>query len=111
MKKNHGLIKKVKSQLKKLIEKFDNTTEFLQAIKERASELFLFGAPFDAKDLTKKILDRHRDKYNKLACDVQARDVTIIFKELYEKLLNFKASLPITKLEPSHFLATTNSTS
>jgi len=110
MKKNHGLIKKVKSQLKKLIEKFNNTTEFLQAIKEIAGELALFGAPFDAKDLTKKILDGLRYKYNKLACVAQARDVTITFKE-YEKLLNFKALLPIMKLEPSHFLAATNSTS
>jgi hypothetical protein len=98
MKKNHGLIKKVKSQLKKLIEKFDNAMEFLQAIKEKAGKLALFGAPFDAKDLTKKILYGLGDKYNKLACVVQARDVTITFKELYEKLLNFKASLPITKL-------------
>ena len=107
-KSSHELIKQVKSQLKKITKEFDNTTKFLQVIKTRAGKRVLFGAPFDAKDLTKKILDGLGDEYKKLICVVQARDVTITFEELYEKLLNFKALLLITKPEPSHFLATSN---
>jgi hypothetical protein len=69
-KSSHGLIKQVKSQLKKITKEFDNTIKFLQAIKARAGKLILFGAPFDAKDLTKKILDGLGDKYKKLICVV-----------------------------------------
>jgi len=66
----HGLIKQVKSQLKKITKEFDKTTKFLQTIKARASKLILFGAPFNAKNLTKKILDGLGDKYKKLICVV-----------------------------------------
>lgn len=86
-------------------------SEFLQAIKARADELALLGAPLDAEDLTEKILDGLSDEYKELVRAVQARDTIITFEELHEKLLNFEASVLTTKPEPSHFPATANPTS
>lgn len=57
----------------------------------------------DPEDLTGKILDGLDDDYIELVCAVQARDTSISFDELLEKLLSFEATssshatpLPIT---------------
>jgi hypothetical protein len=55
-KSSHGLIKQVKSQLKKITKEFDNTTKFLQAIKARAGKFVLFGALFDGKTSPRRYL-------------------------------------------------------
>ena len=52
----------------------------------------------DEDDLTDKILNNLRDDYKELVRAVQARDTSISFEELHEKLLNFKASLQKGKL-------------
>ena len=63
-------------------------------------EFALFGAPLDAEDLTNKILDGLGDEYRELTCAVQARDMSITFEELHEKLLNFEASTITPKPDP-----------
>ena len=47
----------------------------------------------DKEDLIEKILDGLGDEYNEPVCAVQARDTSITFDELHEKLLSFEASL------------------
>ena len=110
-KPTHGHIKRVKRQLKKITKGPASVTEFLQAIKARADELALLGAPLDTEDLTKTILVELGDDYKELVCVVQARDTFITFDEFHEKLLNFQASVFLTKPDPSYFPATAHPTS
>ena len=54
----------------------------------------------EEEDLTEKILDGQGDEYKELVCDIQARDTSISFDELHEKILSFEASLSAnTKFE------------
>ncbi|RVW50154.1 Retrovirus-related Pol polyprotein from transposon RE1 [Vitis vinifera] len=110
-KPTHGHIKQVKRQLKKITKGPASVTEFLQAIKAQAGELALLGALLDTEDLTKTILVELGDDYKELVRVVQARDTSITFDEFHEKLLNFQASVFLTKPDPSYFPATTHPTS
>ncbi|KAL6313856.1 hypothetical protein AAG906_010275 [Vitis piasezkii] len=110
-KPTHGHIKQVKNQLKKITKDLASVTEFLQAIKARADELTLLGAPLDTEDLTKTILVELGDDYKELVHVVQARDTSITFDEFHEKLLNFQASVFLTKPDPSYFPTTAHPTS
>jgi hypothetical protein len=53
----------------------------------------MLGAPVDGEDVTYKILEELGDEYKELVRVVQARDTSIAFDELHEKLLMFEASL------------------
>ena len=55
-----------------------------------------------------KILDGFIDGYKQLVRAIKARDTSITFEELHEKLLNFEASLQSVILEQPQFLATAN---
>lgn len=92
-----GRIKQVKNQIKQLTKGPESVTEFLQNVKARADELALLGSPFDDDDLTDKILEALGDNYKELVRAVQARDTLISFEELQEKLLNFEATLNVSK--------------
>jgi len=82
----------------------------MQTIKTRADDLVLLGASLDEEEITDKILDVLGDDYKELVRVVQAKDTSITFKELHEKLLNFEASLQNLPSERHHFPATTNPT-
>lgn len=107
-KPSRGCIKQAKTQFKILTKGSQNVTEFLQMVKSQADELALLGAPVDIEDLTDKILDGLDSEYNELVRVVQARDTPISFEELHEKLLNFEASLQVSKPEKNYFPATAN---
>ncbi|KAH7568396.1 hypothetical protein JRO89_XS07G0286900 [Xanthoceras sorbifolium] len=62
----------------------------------------------DEDDLTDQILDNLRDDYKELVRTVQARDSSISFDELHEKLLNFEATLENGKIDQVHFPASAN---
>ncbi|KAL5816439.1 hypothetical protein ACOSQ3_024817 [Xanthoceras sorbifolium] len=87
-----------------------NITNFIHSIKARADELAILGAPMDQEDLTEKILDGLGDDYKKLVRSVQARDTSITFEELYQKLLSFEASIQANIKTDVHFPITTNPT-
>ena len=70
-----------------------NIIEFLHLVKARADELAILGSPMEEEDLTEKIFNGLGDDYKELVRVVQARDTSISFDELYEKLLSFEASL------------------
>ena len=91
-KPSRGRIKQVKSHLKNLSKGSQSITDFLHTVKARADELAILGAPIDEDDLTEKILDGFGDEYKEIVRDVQARDNSISFDELHEKLLNFEVS-------------------
>lgn len=87
------------------------TTEYLHYVKVRADEPALRGALMDDEDLTDKILDGLGNDCKELVRAVQARDTSISFDELHEKLLSFEASTsaPIN-VEAAHLPITTNPT-
>ncbi|KAL6269021.1 hypothetical protein ACE6H2_025932 [Prunus campanulata] len=110
-KPSRGRIKQLKHHLKHTTKGSLSITEFMQSIKTRADDLALLGAPLDEEEITDKILDGLGDEYKELVRAVQARDTSITFEELHEKLLNFEASLQSIPPEPHHFPATANPTS
>nr|TKR83789.1 hypothetical protein D5086_0000265600 [Populus alba] len=102
-KPSRGRIKQVKHQLKHPSKGSRSVTEFLHSVKASADELAILGAPMDPEDITDTILDGLDDDYKELVRAVQARDTSISFDELHEKLLSFEAislshatPLPIT---------------
>jgi hypothetical protein len=102
-KPSRGRIKQVKNQLKNPSKGSQTITEFLHSVKASADELAILGAPMDPEDLIEKILDGLDNDYKELVRAVQARDTSISFHELHEKLLSFEATssshatpLPIT---------------
>ena len=109
-KPSRGRIKQIKNQLKNTTKGSLNITEFMQTVKTRADDLALLGSPIDEEEITDKILDGLSDDYKELVRAVQARDTSITFEELHEKLLNFEASLQTQPTESHHFPATANPT-
>ena len=102
-KPSRGRIKQIKNQLKHPSKGSQSITEFLHSVKATADELAILGAPMDPEDLTDTILDGLDEDYKELVRAVQARDTSISFDELHEKLLSFEAMssshatpLPIT---------------
>lgn len=55
--------------------------------------MFLLGKPIDHEDLLELILTGLGDDYKAVKDAVNARDVTISFVELHEKLVNHEASI------------------
>lgn len=96
-KPSHGRLKQVKTKLENPTKGSQNVTEYLHSVKACADELAILGAPLDPEDLTDKILDGLGDEYKELVRAVQARDTSISFDELHEKLLSFEASAPAIK--------------
>ena len=111
-KPSRGRIKQLKHQLKHLTIGNLGISEFMQIIKTRADDLALLGAPMDEEDITDKILDGLGDEYRELVRAVQARDSSISFEELHEKLLNFEATLQTQSHSSAspYFPATANPT-
>ena len=68
-------------------------TDFTYFIKAKSDELAVLGAPMDADDLIERILDDLDEDNTELVRAVQARESTISFDELHEKLLLFEATL------------------
>lgn len=73
-------------------------TYFLQTVKAGADELPILGAPIDVDDLMDKILDGLGDDFKVLVRAVQARDTSISFDALHEKLLNFESLFKVQNL-------------
>ncbi|KAG6776831.1 hypothetical protein POTOM_016621 [Populus tomentosa] len=102
-KPSRGRIKQVKALFKQSTKGNLNITDFLQSVKARADELAILGAPIDEEDLTEKILDELDDDYKELVLAIQARDHSISFDELHEKLLTFEAMLQGKTKSFTHF--------
>ncbi|KAL6321984.1 hypothetical protein AAG906_035903 [Vitis piasezkii] len=103
-KPSRGRIKQVKNLLKNPSKGTMTVTDFLHYVKARTDELAILGALMEEEDLTEKILDGLGDEYKELVRPDQARDTSISFDELHEKLLSFESSLLAnTKSErPNH---------
>ena len=60
----------------------------MQAIKTHADEVALLRKPVDDEDLIDRVLEGLSDKYKSVIDAINARDTSIYFAELHEKLLN-----------------------
>ena len=80
-------------------------SEYMQAIKTRADELALLGKPIDDEDLIDLVLEGLSDEYKSI---INARDTSISFVELHEKLLNKEVSLQTAQPSPLSLPATEN---
>ena len=68
----------------------------------------MLGALIDGEDITDKILEELGNEYKELVLVVQARDTSITFDELHEKLLMFEASLNSSPKVSMQFTPTAN---
>ena len=105
---SRGRIKQVKASFKALTKGSLSISDFIHSVKARADELAMLGAPIDGEDITDKILEELGDEYKELVHAVQARDTSIAFDELYEKLLMFEASLNTSHKASFQFSPTAN---
>ena len=82
----------------------------MQAIKTRANELAILGKPIDNEDLIDRVLEGLSDEYKSVIDAINARDTSISFAELHEKLFNKEASLQIAQPSPLSLPAMENPT-
>ena len=83
----------MKEQSKRCTKGSKSISEYIQAIKTRADELALLGKPVDDEDLIDRVLEGLSDEYKSVIDAINARDTSISFVKLHEKLLNKEASL------------------
>ena len=79
-------------------------------IKTRVDELALLGKPVDDEDLIDWVLEGLSDEYKSIVDVINARDTSISFVELHEKLLNKEASLQTAQPSSLSLPATSNPT-
>ena len=82
----------------------------MQAIKTSVDELALLGKPVDDEDLIDQVLEGLSDEYKSVIDAINARDTSISFAELHEKLLNKEASLQTAQPSPLSLPSTENPT-
>ncbi|KAE8735065.1 hypothetical protein F3Y22_tig00000477pilonHSYRG00260 [Hibiscus syriacus] len=109
-KPSRGHIKQLNEQLKRCNKGSKSISEYIQAIKNRVDELALLGKPIDDKDLIDRVLEGLSDEYKSVIDSINARDTSISFAELHEKLLNKEASLQIAQPPSLSLPATKNPT-
>lgn len=90
---SRGRIMALKNKLHHPIKGTRSITEFMTKIKGFIDELSLLGVTTDSEDITLKILHGLDDSYKELPNAIQARDTSITFDELHEKLLTMEAQL------------------
>ena len=90
---SRGHIKQLKKQLKRCTKGSKSISEYMQVIKTRADELSLLGKPVDDEVFIDRVLKGLSDEYKSIIDAINARDTSISFVELHEKLFNKEASL------------------
>ena len=68
------------------------------------------GKPIDDEDLIDRVLEGLSDEYKSIVDVINARDTSISFVELHEKLLNKEASLQTAQPSPLSLPAMANPT-
>ena len=82
----------------------------MQVIKTRVDELSLLGKPINDEVFNDQVLEGLSDEYKSVIDAINARDTSISFAELHEKLLNKEASLQTAQPSPLSLPSTTNPT-
>lgn len=92
-KPSRGRIMQLRSTLDQMTKGTHTVTEFMQSVKACSDELALLNASCDINELTFKILNGLGDEYQGFSDAIKARDNTIFFEELHEKLMECEAQL------------------
>lgn len=96
-KPSRGCIMQLKSYLNNLVKGTKSITEYMQAVKTTMDALILMNVPVDAEYITLNILNGLDDSYRELSNAIQARETSISFEELHDKLINQEAELATQK--------------
>ena len=81
----------LKGVLTNVMKGTQSVSEYMQHVKSVADELVMLDAPENSEDLTVKILNGLGEEYKDISSAVKARETTISFEELHEKLINAEA--------------------
>nr|XP_009786970.1 PREDICTED: uncharacterized protein LOC104235001 [Nicotiana sylvestris] len=81
------------NRLARLTKDSQPITEYLQNIRSMVDELSTAGAPVTNSELIVKILSGIRSEFREISAAICARDSTITYEELYEKLLDHELFL------------------
>lgn len=90
---SRGHLKQLKYQLKHISKGTYSISEFIQHMKRITEELSLLGDPIKREDITYYILDGLDSSYQSVIDTVHARDQSISFEALHEKLINKQLAL------------------
>ena len=107
---SRGHIKQLKEQLKRCTKGSKSISEYMQTIKTRADELAILRKPIDDEDLIDRVLEGLSDEYKSVIDAIKARNTSIYFAELHEKLLNKEASFQTAQSSLISLPTTTNPT-
>lgn len=92
---SRGHIKQLQHRLKQLTKTSDQTiTDYMQNIKTVVDELAILGKKLDQEDVIDAVLNGlDQSAYKPILYAIHARDSSISFNELHEKLINHELAL------------------
>ncbi|XP_010523620.1 PREDICTED: uncharacterized protein LOC104801935 [Tarenaya hassleriana] len=93
---SRGHVKQIKEQMRRHTKGAKSMDEYMHFFKIKADELALLGKPMDHEDLVDIILGGLGDEYKSVKDAVHARDTTISFVELHERLLSHDVDLNVS---------------
>nr|XP_016485491.1 PREDICTED: uncharacterized protein LOC107805904 [Nicotiana tabacum] len=91
--KSQTRIFSLRDRLARLTKDSRPVTDYLHQVRSICDELATAGAPVSNTELIVKILSRLGSEFRELSADIRARDSTISYEELYEKLLDHELFL------------------
>ncbi|XP_010542126.1 PREDICTED: uncharacterized protein LOC104815444, partial [Tarenaya hassleriana] len=105
---SRGHVKQIKEQLRRFSKGTKTIDEYMNFFKVKADELALLGKPMDHEDLIDLTLAGLGDEYKAVKDVIQAKDTTISFIELHEKLLNHEVDVLASQSTHSEVPITAN---
>ncbi|XP_047259408.1 uncharacterized protein LOC124891886 isoform X2 [Capsicum annuum] len=91
--KSQTRIFSLRDRLMSLTKESQPVTKYLQTIWSIFDELSTTGAPVSNSELIVKILSGLGPEFHEISTAIRARDFTITYEELYEKLLDYELFL------------------
>lgn len=91
--KSQTRIFSLRDRLMRLTKDSQPVTAYLQSIRSISDELSTIGAPVTNSELIVKILSGLGPEFREISAAIRARDSTITYEELYEKLLDHELFL------------------
>ena len=97
--KSHTRIFSLKDQLNTVSKETKSVAEYLREIWSLSNELVIAGAPISNEELIVKILSGLGSEFREILVAIRARDSSISYEELYDKLLGHKLFLKHEELK------------
>ena len=97
--KSHIHIFSLRDQLNKVSKETNSVAEYLCEFRSLSDELATTGAPTSNEELIVKILSGLGLEFRKISVAIRARDSSISYEELYDKLLDHELFLKHEELK------------